>query len=181
MYFFSRFSAFQSNRATVHRENVADRRFAPLKRVMRTDTNWESIGRTLQQIVERCRELGAAPDLSWTYMAAGDLGIAMRIAEAKVRPVCDELLHELVKPGGVMGRPSQAVMYFCCLRGLCALDTLGIFHAELNSRPLYPHPPHWPSRDLLEWLLVSNWEQRHDTWLKLCAYAVTTGNPFYSG
>jgi hypothetical protein len=32
----------------------------------------------------------------------------------------------------------------------------------------------------LEWLLVSNWQQRHDTWLKPCAYAVATGNAFYS-
>jgi hypothetical protein len=61
------------------------------------------------------------------------------------------------------------------------LDTLGILHAELGARPLYPEPPKWSSEELREWLLVSNWQQRHDARLKLCAYAVATGNAFYSG
>lgn len=67
------------------------------------------------------------------------------------------------------------------MRCLCALDTLGILHAELRSRALYPEPPKWSSEELLEWLLVSNWQQRHDTWLKLCAFVIATGNAFYSG
>ena len=148
---------------------------------MSADTTWEPTGRALQGIVMRCKELVAAPDPSWPGMTVGDLGVAMRIAEAKVRPICDEMLRELVKPGGIMGRPTQSAAYFCFLRGLCALDTLGIFHVELHSRPLYDKPPKWHSHELLEWLLVSNWEQRHDTWLKLSAYAVATGNGFYSG
>ncbi len=105
----------------------------------------------------------------------------MQVAEAKERLVCDELLRTLARPGGVIGKLTPLQSYFCLIRSLCALDTLGILHAELRSRPLYPDPPKWPSEDLLEWLLVSNWQQRHDTWLKLCAFAVAIGNTFYSG
>lgn len=145
------------------------------------EKTWEPVGETLQGIVTRCRELGAAPDQRWRELPVAALGRVMQAAEAKERLVCDELLRSLVRPGGVIGKPPPPQIYFCLIRSLCALDTLGILHAELRSRPLYPEPPKWPSEDLLEWLLVSNWQQRHDTWLKLCAYAVATGNPFYSG
>lgn len=142
---------------------------------------WDPVGRTLQAIVVRCRELGAAPDAQWSGLPIAELGTLMRFAEAKERLVCDELLRRLVRSGGVIGTLPSLRGYFCVIRCLCALDTLGVFHAELQSKPLYPQPPNWPADELLEWLLVSNWQQRHDTWLKLCAYAVATGNAFYSG
>ena len=142
---------------------------------------WDPIGRTLQDIVGRFHELGLAPDPTWQNLPVAELGTAMRLAEAKDRLVCDELARALLRPGGAIGRPTPLQSYFCVVRCLCALDTLGILHAELRSRPLYPRPPNWKAEDLLEWLLVSNWAQRHDTWLKLCAYAASTGNPFYSG
>jgi hypothetical protein len=145
------------------------------------EKTWEPVGHTLQDIVVRCRELGAAPDPRWNGLPVAELGAVMRAAEAKERVPCDELLRNLVRPGGVMGTLPPLRSYFCLIRALCALDTLGILHAELRSRPLYPEPPNWTSDELLEWLLVSNWQHRHDTWLKLCAYAVATGNAFYSG
>jgi hypothetical protein len=145
------------------------------------EKSWESVGQTLQGLVERCRALGAAPNAEWSGLAVAELGTAMRLAEAKERPVCDELLRQLVREKASLGKLPPLRGYFCAMRCLCALDTLGILHAELRSRPLYPQPPDWPPSDLLEWLLISNWQQRHDTWLKLCAYAVATGNAFYSG
>lgn len=145
------------------------------------ETTWDPVGRTLQEIAVRCRELGAAPDPRWQGLPVAELGLAMRVAEAKARPVCDELMKSLAHPGGVIGKLSPLQGYFCSLRCLCALDTLGILHAELRGEALYPVPPPWPTATLVEWLLISNWEHRHDIWLKLAAYAGATGNLFYSG
>jgi hypothetical protein len=145
------------------------------------ESNWERSGRTLQEITLRCRELGAAPDPQWMKMTVDELALAMRAAEAKVRPSCDALMRSLSKPGGVVGSMTQQQAYFCSMRCLCALDTLGLLHADLRGKELYPVPPPWPVEDLLEWLLVSNWANRHDTWLKLAAYAGATGRGLYSG
>lgn len=145
------------------------------------EKSWEPVGQTLQGLVERCRALGAAPNAEWSSLAVAELGTALRLAEAKERLVCDELLRQLVRENFPVGKLAPLRGYFCAMRCLCALDTLGILHAELRSRPLYPQPPDWSAAELLEWLLISNWQQRHDTWLKLCAYAVATGNSFYSG
>jgi len=145
------------------------------------ESNWEASGRTLQEITLRCRELGAVPDPTWEGMPVEKLVVAMRMAEAKVRPTCDELMRSLSKPGGVVGGMTPQQAYFCSMRCLCALDTLGILHADLRGKELYPVPPTWPVADLLEWLLVSNWAHRHDTWLKLAAYASATGKALYSG
>lgn len=145
------------------------------------EKTWESTGNTLQEILERFRILGAAPDPAWKEMPVENLGKAMQLAEAKERLVCDELLRRMVRDGDAVGTLPPLRGYFCAMRCLCALDTLGILHAEADSKPLYPIPPKWSSEELLEWMLVSNWQQRHDTWLKLCAFAVATGNPFYSG
>ena len=141
---------------------------------------WESIGRTLEEIADRCRELGAGPDPEWSALPVAEVGTRMLFAEAKERLVCDELLRSFVRESGVIGTLPPLRAYFCLIRTRCALDTLGILHAELKSKPLYSQPPDWSSDELLEWLLVSNWQQRHDTWLKLCAYAVATGNTFYA-
>ncbi len=145
------------------------------------EKTWESVGNTLQEILNRLRALGAAPDPSWKEMPVEKLGKAMQFAEAKERLVCDELLRQLVRESAAVGTLPPLRSHFCAMRCLCALDTLGILHAEVDGKPLYPGPPKWPSEELLEWMLVSNWQQRHDTWLKLSAYAVATGNTFYSG
>jgi len=105
----------------------------------------------------------------------------MRMAEALDRLPCDALMRALLRGNGI-GRPTPRQAYFCAMRCLCALDTLGILHAELEDRALYPEPPaKWTDEQLLEWLLVSNWQQRHDTWLKLAALSAATGLGLYSG
>lgn len=143
--------------------------------------NWEQIGRTLQGLSLRCRELGAEPDAEWAKLPVRELATTLRAAEALNRLPCDALVRALLGGGGI-GQPTSRQSYFCAMRCLCALDTLGIIHAELNDRPLYPRPPSgWSDEQLLEWLLVSNWQQRHDTWLKLAALSVATGFGFYSG
>jgi hypothetical protein len=152
-----------------------------LSKPIMSESNWEKTGRALQEIALRCRELGAAPDPAWQTMPVADLALAMQMAEALVRPACDELMRALSRPGGVVGKLTPQQAYFCSMRCLCALDTLGLLHADLRGKELYPVPPPWPARDLLEWLLVSNWAHRHDTWLKLAAYAGATGRGLYSG
>jgi len=143
--------------------------------------NWEQVGRTLQALTLRCRELGGAPDASWLDLPVKELATALRVAEAVERLPCDALMRALVRGDGI-GQPTSRQAYFSAMRCLCALDTLGIMHAELNDRPLYPEPPaKWTDGQLLEWLLVSNWQQRHDTWLKLTAFSAATGLGLYSG
>lgn len=144
--------------------------------------DWEEIGRTLQGLSERFRELGGKPDPKWTGLPVKDLAVAMRVAESLDRLPCDALLRVVAQPGGSIGQPTTWQSYFCVIRCLCALDTLGIIHAELSDRPLYPRPPAgWTNEQLLEWLLVANWQQRHDTWLKLTALCVGTGLGLHSG
>ena len=143
--------------------------------------DWHAIGHTLQALSGRMAELGAAPDPRWKALPLGELATEMRLAEARERPVCDAIMRGLLRSAAGAGRPTALQALFCSMRCHCALDTLGILHAPLNERPLYPRPPAWPDADLLEWLLVSNWGQRHDTWLKLCAFAGHTGRGFYSG
>jgi hypothetical protein len=144
--------------------------------------NWEPVGRSLQALAVRCRELGGEPDAAWLQLPAKELAVTLRKAEAQERLACDALLQVMLEPGGAMGRPSPRLAYFCAMRCLCALDSLGILHAELRDRPLYPQPPaDWTDAQLLEWLLVSNWQQRHDTWLKLSAFCAATGLGLYSG
>ncbi len=144
--------------------------------------DWEQIGYTVQALAERCRELGGAPDPAWAGLAARDFVTAMRVAEARERLCCDALLRAFVQPDGGLGKLTPRQAYFCAMRCLCALDTLGILHAELTDRPLYPQPPaDWTNEQLLEWLLVSNWQQRHDTWLKLAATSISMGLGLCSG
>jgi hypothetical protein len=143
--------------------------------------NWEGIGRTLQDLTLRCRELGGEPDAAWAKLPVSELATTLRMAEAVDRLPCDALMQTLLRGGGI-GQPTSRQGLFCAMRCLCALDTLGIIHAELDGRPLYPQPPSgWTDAQLLEWLLVSNWQQRHDTWLKLAALSVATGLGLYSG
>ena len=143
--------------------------------------DWEPVGRSLQALTLRCRELGGAPDPAWLALPVRELAMALRMAEAVERLPCDALMRALVHGGGI-GQPTTRQSYFCAIRCLCALDTLGIIHAEMDDRPLYSEPPaEWTDDQLLEWLLVSNWQQRHDTWLKLAAFSAATGLGFYSG
>lgn len=115
-------------------------------------------------------------------MPAKDLATAMRMAEAIERLRCDALLRAALIPNGGFGQPTSRQSFFCVMRCLCALDTLGIIHAELDDRPLYPTPPSdWSDEALLGWLLIANWQQRHDTWLKLSAFSVASGLGLYSG
>lgn len=144
--------------------------------------DWEEIGRTVQGLAMRFRELGGEPQSFWHELPAEKLAVEMRMAEALDRLPCDAHLRAVLRPGGVMGQPTSRQAYFCTMRCLCALDTLGIIHAELDNRALYPKPPvDWTDQELLEWLLVTNWQQRHDTWLKLTAFCAATGLGLYSG
>jgi hypothetical protein len=143
--------------------------------------DWEQVGSTLQALTVRCRELGGAPDPAWLALPVRELATALRMAEAVERLPCDALMRALLRGGGI-GQPTTRQSYFCAMRCLCALDTLGIIHAKMDDRPLYSEPPaNWTDEQLLEWLLVSNWQQRHDTWLKLTAFSAATGLGFYSG
>jgi hypothetical protein len=143
--------------------------------------SWEPVGRTLQSLTMRCHELGGAPDQSWLALPPRELATAMRMAEAVERLPCDALMRALLHGNGI-GQPTRRQSYFCVMRCLCALDTLGVMHAELNDRPLYSEPPaDWTEEQLLEWLLVSNWQHRHDTWLKLAAFVAASGLGLYSG
>ncbi|WP_148217979.1 hypothetical protein [Opitutus terrae] len=159
-------------------------RLCPIDRTAYLETmgrNWEPIGRTLQGLTLRCQELGGAPDPAWLKLPVRELATTLRAAEALDRLPCDALMRALLRGGGI-GQPTPRQGYFCAMRCLCALDTLGIIHAELNDHPLYPEPPtKWTDEQLLEWLLVSNWQQRHDTWLKLNALSAATGLGLYSG
>lgn len=143
--------------------------------------DWENVGRTLQGLTLRCRELGGEPDAGWLKLPVKELATKLRMAEALDRLPCDALMRALVRGEGI-GQPTPRQGYFCAMRCLCALDTLGIIHAELDHRALYSEPPaKWTDQQLLEWLLISNWQQRHDTWLKLAAVSAATGLGLYSG
>jgi len=148
---------------------------------MITKCDWEGIGRTLQDLSLRCRDLGGEPDPTWSKLPVRELVMTLRMAKAVDRLPWDALMQTLLRGGGI-GQPTSRQGLFCAMRCLCALDTLGIIHAELNGRPLYHQPPSdWTDVQLLEWLLVSNWQQRHDTWLRLAAISVATGLGLYSG
>lgn len=117
----------------------------------------------------------------WTGLDVPALASALRTAETRERAACDTIMRALLAPGGVLGAPTPAQGYLCAMRGMCALDTLGVLQPA-SSRPLYPQPPPgWSDDQLLEWLLVDNWHQRADTWLKLVAFAGATGRNFYTG
>ncbi len=135
----------------------------------------------MQGLTLRCQELGGLPDAAWLELPVKELATTLRLAEAVDRLPCDAQMRALLR-GEAIGRPTPRQGYFCGMRCLCALDTLGIIHAELDDRALYPEPPKgWTDEQLLEWLLVSNWQQRHDTWLKLTAISAASGLGFYSG
>jgi hypothetical protein len=91
--------------------------------------NWEPVGRTLQGLNIRCHELGGAPDPAWLALSARELATAMRLAEAVERLPCDALMRALLHGGGI-GQPTPRPSYFCALRCLCALDTLGSPNAQ---------------------------------------------------
>lgn len=145
-------------------------------------SNWLATGNTVQALAVRFSALGAAPDPAWKDLPLVELAHRVKLAEAKDRPVCDAIMLAILSSPDGAARPTALQSYFCAMRCMCALDTLGILHAELRGRALYPlEPTGWKPAEILEWLLVTNWEQRHDTWLKLTNYAVATGHGFYSG
>lgn len=144
------------------------------------EKTWVPIGEALQQMMQRCHELGGGVPNDWHDLSVADLATTMRVAEATDRQACDVLMSLLCE-NGVLGKPTPLQCYFSAMRCMCALDTLGIFHANEYSRSLYPTPPRWNQKELLQWLLIANWYQRHDTWIKLMAFAASTGRNFYSG
>ena len=145
-------------------------------------SDWTDAGNTLQSLAERFRELGAAPPDEWNGLPAEEVYESMRRSEARVRIECDFIMRALLDEDDLIGTPSPLQAYFCSMRTSCALDTLRLFNAELSDCPLYPCPPEeWSSAELLEWLLVTNWEQRHDAWVKTAALAFALGLRNYPG
>jgi hypothetical protein len=144
--------------------------------------DWVALGDTLQSLAGRFRELGSAPPDEWRGLSVNELYASMRLLEARTRLECNAIMRALVHDPTGIGQPTPLQAHFCAMRVLCALDTLGVLHAELEGRPLYPRPPEkWSDAQLLEWLLVVNWGHRHDTWLKTASLALSMGVGMYSG
>jgi len=60
------------------------------------ESQWEQIGRTLQGLSLRCRELGAEPDAEWAKLPVRELATTLRAAEALNRLPCDALVRALL-------------------------------------------------------------------------------------
>lgn len=104
------------------------------------ESSWEQVGRTLQELVTRCHELGGRAESSWGEIPGKELAQTLRTEEALEWLPCDALMRALIRGGGI-SQPTSRQGYFCSMRCLCALDTLGIIHAELDGRAFYPEPP----------------------------------------
>lgn len=143
---------------------------------------WMAAGTTLQTLMMRFVQLGAAPDPAWIGRPAAEIGAALRAADDREGSACDRLITSMLSQTGTTDQSSPIRLFLCSTRCLCALDTMGILHAELKGRPLYSEvPQNWTDGEVLEWLLISNWKQRRETWLKLTAYSAATGGGLYSG
>lgn len=141
---------------------------------------------TINDLKERFVALGGVVPDQWKGVPPKQLADAIRLAEAKERNNCHEIVFSMLKGerGAVNVTPLQA--YFLACRCRCAMDTLDILsipRSEEHKAPpiLTELDPGWSVDDVIHWLLDSVWDHRHDIWLKLTAFGIVIGNPYYSG
>lgn len=142
--------------------------------------------RTLHSLCERYAEIGGAVPDQWKGEPIETLVTEVRLAEAKQRNFCDDIVYDMLFGTAPASQPTPLQAYFLACRCRCAIDTIGILAAP-NSNADVPMnlfeqlPGGWSDNALLHWLLSDSWTARHDTWLKLIAVGIATGNPYYSG
>lgn len=148
---------------------------SPLYRAAQTVTHLEA----------RFEELGGSPPDDWRGVDLRDLSLRVTLLEARTRIECDEIIRRIATLPTGAPTPTSLQAYFLACRCRCALDTLAILtrpkNDAANSRIVADIPNDWTETDLLLWLMVETWGERHDAWLKLTAAAVAAGNPYYSG
>lgn len=145
----------------------------------------EQAARLISQLNDRFVQLGGLPPPDWQYDKLSELITRVSTLEARTRMECDEIIRLVVAAPIGAPKPTTLQAYFLACRCRCALDTLAILTRAKDdisgSQLLTSLPDDWSESDLLLWLLIETWGERHDVWLKLTAAAVATGNPYYSG
>ena len=146
---------------------------------------FERAAHVISQLNDRFVELGGLPPDDWRGINLRDLNLRVSLLEARTRLECDEIIRRIAMAPTGAPPPTSLQAYFLACRCRCALDTLAILTRPKNdttdSRIVADIPDDWTELDLLLWLLIETWGERHDAWLKLTAAAVATGNPYYSG
>lgn len=142
--------------------------------------------RTLHALCERFTEIGGAVPEQWKGAPITSLVTAVQLAEAKQRNFCDDIIHDMLFADVPAAQPTPLQAYFLACRCRCAIDTIGLIatpnsNTELPMELVSGLPAGWSEDDLIHWLLSDCWNTRHDTWMKLVAVGIATGNPFYSG
>ena len=140
---------------------------------------------TVSALLDRFTDLKGLPNEDWRGLDLKELSEYLRLREAESRNDCHDIITNMIRSTVATAQPSPLHAYFLACRCRCALDTMMILATpkqELSKSIIAPKlPPDWTQDDLLEWLLVGTWDMRHDVWMKLTAFAIKSGNPFYSG
>lgn len=146
--------------------------------------DWNLYNEAISGLYQRMVQLGGISsclDEELRGRSATEIAQSLAMLDARTRFECEQIVRDMVAgPGGVTCTPLQA--YMLATRCRCALDTISILATKtLEAAPFTPPRGIWKGAVFLEWLLVANWTERHDAWLKLTAHGIATGNQYYSG
>ena len=144
------------------------------------DAKLKAAQRLIFDLQERFTILGGLPPSEWIGRELKELAEGIRFTEARSRNQCSDIIEEMID--GDFHTADEIQAYFITARCRCALDTIGTLGTRLDEKnTIIKIPDCVTGKQLARWLLIDNWNQRHDVWLKLTAFSIATGNPFYSG
>jgi len=131
-------------------------------------------------IQDRMQELGLVPAAEWRGRNAHDLYVGLKLLENRCRNECSDIIDAMLNENA--SAPCEHHRYLIWMRCACALDTMDILKAKLDEKTTIINISHDATSDeVMRWMMIDNWNHRHDVWLKLTAFSILTGNPFYSG